>query len=88
MTINLKGILIQVNTDPVKEKHICFQVRKDGNKLLLQEVVERLYEHPNSNGMALIPRIEIERHPENINLEYQAALELLDYAQKNIKNIL
>jgi hypothetical protein len=88
MAINPKGILIQIDTDPQKEDHICFQVRKEGYNLILIEIVDRYYEHPDSDGMMLIPRIEIKRHPKNNNPEYQAALELLNYAQKNIKNIL
>jgi hypothetical protein len=88
MTTNSKGILIQVDTDPRKEDHIAFQVRKEGYNLVLEEIVDRYYEHPDSGGMALIQKIEIKRHPENNTPKYQAALELLDYAQKNIRNIL
>ena len=59
MVTNPKGILIQIDTDPQKEDHICFQVRKEGYNLRLIEVVDRYYEHPDSDEMALIQKIEI-----------------------------
>lgn len=60
--------IILMNTDencPVKTVHICYYVEKrnrigDPDALVLKEVVERHYNHPEAPGRATISRTEID----------------------------
>jgi len=53
--------IINVDTDKIlKEKHISWNVTEDNENYHLSEIIERYYEHPDSEGCAMIPRIEVD----------------------------
>lgn len=53
--------LINVNTLPEKSKHIAWKVHENDNFLILDEIIENYYQHPDTMGVALLPKIEIKR---------------------------
>lgn len=53
-----KNVLINITTDPVETKHISWHVFEDGNSIVLLEIVENYYNHPEAPGYALISKIE------------------------------
>ncbi|MFH0779301.1 MAG: hypothetical protein V1928_00405 [Parcubacteria group bacterium] len=55
-----KNLLVNTNEDNcVKENHICYYTKEESNnEIVLVEVVERLYRHPECLEYALIPIIE------------------------------
>jgi len=81
-------ILINPTGKPIETKHICWNVRDDNNCLVLEEIVEKLYEHPDSGGMSLIPKIEVIQKRREIKNSYNSApLHLLLNALNNISII-
>lgn len=53
------NILINITTDPISTKHISWTVQNMGECFVLYEIVENYYEHPDSKGNALIPKLEM-----------------------------
>ena len=85
----MENILINITTTVIKENHICYFTTFDCDKraYVLKEVVDCFYEHPGSEGMALIQQKET-RIRETNTISSQSALELLFHAQNNILNII
>lgn len=54
-----KNVLINLESKPIDSKHISWSVYQDGNCIVLQELVENYYEHPQAKGYALIPKLEL-----------------------------
>ena len=83
------SVLINITTTPLNEKHICFFTEIDctSKKWKLRQIVECYYEHPDSDGRALISQIET-RTIKTLIGNHQSALKLLQNAQDNIYNII
>lgn len=83
-----------INTDldaPLKTKHVCYFVTEKiqfhgGRELVLNELVENTYYHPETKEMT-IDVLEIKPCRQMKKAREQGALILLDAAEKNIKNI-
>ena len=79
------SILINPTKRPTERRHICWNVRDDNSCLILDEIVECFYEHPESDGVALIPKIEIiERNRVMKNTKEATPLFILQNALSNI----
>lgn len=74
-------ILINITKDPVFSKNISWVVNESGDNIVLYEIVESYYEHPDAEGQALIPKlemIEIERIKKNDTLNAAPLFQLRD----------
>ncbi len=56
----MSPILINIDGRPVKTKIICYFTKRNGNTIELWVIKENFYNHPDSDGYALIPKIEEE----------------------------
>lgn len=53
-----KLLLINKTESPSKTKHICYYVKEDGNDLILCEIVESWYKHPEAPEDAYVQLLE------------------------------
>lgn len=53
-----KIILINTTEPPVKNIHITYSIREDTRNIMLDEISDMFYPHSNSDGCAIISRIE------------------------------
>lgn len=77
-----------LNTDqhPIKEKHVAFRAVRESDDLLLYEVVEAFYPHPQAPEEATISRLEIKfKAKEKTNSERGAYINLILLADQNAK---
>lgn len=51
-------VIINIDKSPVKREHISYGISCYGPNITLKEIENVFYEHPDSQGMALIQRIE------------------------------
>jgi hypothetical protein len=86
------SILINITTPVLERKHICWNVKEELKKnrieYVLYEVVENIYEHPLSEGMATISQVEYERI--NVIRENDPlidAVKLIKWTQCNLNNL-
>jgi hypothetical protein len=95
----MADIIINVDTEHVvKSKHLAYYVDEQfgGGVILytLHEVIERWYVHPNSEGQAIIPSIEVDRILEVRSTDrkapplivLKAAMDTVDIIQKEGKS--
>ena len=70
---------------PVKEKHVCWNVRKDSDIYILEEIVESYYKHPDAPDLALIVKYDKKRIADiKRSSIYYAPIHLFVSASKNI----
>ena len=79
-------IQICINTEPVKDRHVGWKVEVvEGKHFVLYEIVERFYDHPDAEGMALIQRYEVdEKVRYRINDPRASSLQLMYSIQNTI----
>lgn len=76
-----------INYDPsrvVKEEHIAYFTKIEGKDIILYEVYREYVEHPESNGQAMIPRIDVREVSRDFTSSFPEAM-LLNNAQNNIR---
>ena len=80
-------MIITINEEEFPERiyHVGYRIREKGGYIILDEIVECYYIHPESKDHALIPKIEVrERRKFLRNQEKAAPLFLLKHAINNI----
>jgi hypothetical protein len=78
----MKVFAINIEEQPVKTRHICWFIRRTERDIILCEVVESSYRHPEAPEHALISRIETEdRAAFNLSEAKAAPLLLLEQIQ-------
>lgn len=81
-------INLPINNDPsdlVRSRHICYFTESQGDEILLYEVVEEYYKHPEAPNVAVIPVIvtHLVKSSQRVSRE-AAAIVLLEAAQNNM----
>lgn len=81
------SILINITSDPIETHHISWHVYTHSSCLVLVEIVENYYEHPESESTAIISKIElVEKKRVLLNSEEAAQLRLLKDILQTINN--
>ncbi len=82
------SILINTTSKPIETHHVSWYIYQDNRYLVLMEIVENYYEHPQSEGLAMIPKIEtIERKRVLESDDEAAQLRLLKDILQTTSNI-
>uniref|UniRef100_A0A6M3LHN8 Uncharacterized protein n=1 Tax=viral metagenome TaxID=1070528 RepID=A0A6M3LHN8_9ZZZZ len=85
----MENILINITTEPIKYKHISWNVEIRGREIILYQIVENIYKHPDAPEHATISKIEEEKVLSyNIIDKKAASLFLLKNALDNISNFI
>lgn len=88
MKVENKLLLINKTESPSKTRHICYYVKEDGNNLILCEIVENWYKHPDAPEDAYVQLLEDIRVKTYKKWDEKAGeLMLLLAAQNNCKTI-
>ncbi|MFW6273208.1 MAG: hypothetical protein ACOC2U_05460 [bacterium] len=82
--MSAKNVLINLENEPIDSKHISWNVYQDGNCIVLQELVENYYEHPQAKGYAVIPKLELIEKKRVFNEKEKAPLKQLINALQTI----
>lgn len=81
-------MLIQFDPDPtniVKERHVCYFTRPDGDDICLEEVVSVDYKHPQAPNDAILTVIETRTIKKCGRKDYNSgAIVLLEANQKAV----
>lgn len=82
-------INLPINNDPsdlVRSRHICYFTESQGEEILLYEVVEEFYKHPEAPTVALVPVIVTHLIESLRRFDSRAAaMVLLEAAQNNVR---
>jgi hypothetical protein len=83
------NIIQNIVEEPVKRKHICYYTTIVDGYIILLEIEEVFYIHPDSDGGALISKIEDKMICKHRMTDVRSIpLQLIDLSQENMRMIL
>ncbi|MFW6046311.1 MAG: hypothetical protein ACOCP4_00710 [Candidatus Woesearchaeota archaeon] len=80
----MENIVFNITHELVYQKHISWTVGEDGDTMILYEIVENYYPHPQAPDDALISKIEFVERKRVSNEIEKAPLKILKNALDNI----